>query len=193
MLIFDCHELKADKRYSYCILNLAQAWEMFFSLYLRVSLIYRPFAIDGSRDLNRLNALLAQLYDLVGGYSYRRMRSLFLGRVLDLDEPESLDAAERAVLSLPNLREPTDQAIASCKDLQLAALLKRLKYSRVAELRNSVVHHVAHRPTLSEVESALNETRELVYPLKHILGVDSDDINWYMGTLREERQRRERQ
>src|SRR5690349_9162011 len=36
MLIFDCYKLKSIKRYSYCILNLAQAYEVFFSQYLRV-------------------------------------------------------------------------------------------------------------------------------------------------------------
>jgi hypothetical protein len=46
MLVFDCYPLKEEKKYSYCILNLAQAYEVFFSLYLRVELLFRPFSQD---------------------------------------------------------------------------------------------------------------------------------------------------
>ncbi len=51
MLIFDCYDLKEEKKYGYCIRNLAQAWESFFSLYLRVSLLYRPFARSDFEEL----------------------------------------------------------------------------------------------------------------------------------------------
>jgi hypothetical protein len=52
-LIFDCYKLMSLKRYSYCILNLVQAYEAFFSQYLRVELLYKPFARSGSYDLEQ--------------------------------------------------------------------------------------------------------------------------------------------
>ena len=46
MLIFDCYELLDRKQYMHCILNLATAYEMFFSLFLRVKLVHKPFKAD---------------------------------------------------------------------------------------------------------------------------------------------------
>ena len=37
-IVFDCHDLLRTKRYMNCILNVCQAYEMFFSLYLRVNI-----------------------------------------------------------------------------------------------------------------------------------------------------------
>ena len=55
MLVYDCYDLMEEKHYSYCILNLAQAYEVFFSHYLRVELLYKPFSLRDDPDLVQLN------------------------------------------------------------------------------------------------------------------------------------------
>ncbi len=65
MLIYDCYELRDAKHYAYCILNLAQAFEVFFSQYLRVQLLYRPFASDSDQNIEQLNTLTNLLYEKI--------------------------------------------------------------------------------------------------------------------------------
>jgi len=181
MLIYDCYDLKKEKRYCYCVLNLAQAFEAFFSLYLRVKLLYEPFARHDHRDLERLNRMAAALYEAIKKYPYVKLRNLFFHRVLANQEIASLNEAELVIRNVSNsCHEPSDQSIIQFPNPHIADLLRRLKYSGVAELRNKVVHQHAYRPTLAEVESALEETRSILFPLGRLLNVEGDDINWYM-------------
>jgi hypothetical protein len=179
MLIYDCYDLKKEKRYCYCILNLAQAFEAFFSLYLRVSLLYKPFARHN--HLDQLNRMAAALYEAIKKYPYAKLRNLFLNCVLANQEVTSLNQAELVIRNVSNsCHEPSDQLIAQFPNQEIADLLRRLKYSGVAELRNKVVHQHAYRPTLAEVDSALEETRSILFPLGSLLNVEGDDINWYL-------------
>jgi hypothetical protein len=186
MLILDCHELKKEKRYCYCILNLAQAFEMFFSLYLRVHLLYRPFArhqledTDGD-DLEQLNDLASMLYKATQDCAFAKLRNVFLNCVLTYQNVAFPGAAESIILTLPKLMQvPSDKLIDACSNPKLAALLKRVKDSKIGELRNKVVHQRGYRPTLAEVDTALKETRSIIFPLCRLLGIQGDDINWYM-------------
>src|SRR3989304_5727251 len=143
MLIFDCYDLLKEKKYSYCILNLAQAFEVFFSLYLRIKLIYKPFAIQrGKTRGNELNEIIKNL-----------------------------------------TTEPENNLIENISDKKLEPLLIKLKNSKIHELRNEVVHKYAYRPTLEEVEKAINETREIVLGLSARLDAKYDDINWYLSRV----------
>jgi hypothetical protein len=176
MIIFDCYELLERKHYSYCVLNLAQAFEVFFSHYLRVELVYRPFALDPDRDIDQFKELMQLLY--------RRLRNLFFCLVLQARHPASLREAESVIRVLAGkLDGPSDDDIRNGRalaDKGTTELLLRLKYSTVAELRNRVVHQGAYRPTLDEVNSALEETRAILFPLARALEVHVDNVNWYM-------------
>src|SRR6266498_3552998 len=55
MLVFDRYELLQLKHYMNCILTLAQAYAVFFSLFLRAGLLYKPFAADPDKDIDQLN------------------------------------------------------------------------------------------------------------------------------------------
>jgi len=55
MLVLDCHELLRQKHYMNCIMTLAQAYEVFFSLFLRVDLLYKPLAADPEEDIEHFN------------------------------------------------------------------------------------------------------------------------------------------
>jgi hypothetical protein len=187
MLIFDCYQLIAEKKYCYCILNLAQAYEVFFSLYLRVQLIYRPFArkrreSPESSDLDRLNKLMLKLYTTVEKFGFENLRNVFLGQVIASPDIATFDEASRAIENLPNLRKaPCDHLLDQYQDKVIANLLKRLKDTKINQLRNEVVHKRGFRPTLEEVESALDETRAIIFPLGSRLGIADDDPNSYLA------------
>ena len=177
MLIFDCHDLLKRKQYMYCVLNLVQAYETFFSLYLRVTLLYKPFASD--RRLEKLNNLSERLSQKIKRHPFDAMRKLFLCLVTKQISPIDLDASETIIQTIPSrLSCIPDYAIDAVSDTRLRALLKIVEDVRINKLRNKVVHKEAYRPKLHEVESALSETRRVLFPLSHHFKL-RDEINWY--------------
>lgn len=177
MLIYDCYGLLERKQYMYCVLNLVQAYETFFSLFLRVELLYKPFALD--RRLDRLNNLSEQLARKIKRFSFHAMRKLFLCLVINQIAPRNLDSSEKIIKSIP--KKPSrikDCNIDVVSDTKLRALLKNLKDVRINGLRNKVVHKQAYRPQRHEVECALKETRRVLFPLSSYLKL-YDDINSY--------------
>jgi hypothetical protein len=181
MLIFDCYELLHLKHYMNCILTLAQAYEVFFSLFLRVELLYKPFATDPVRDSNRLNCLAEQLAQKVKKHTFEPMRALFLRQIVSGSTPQSLAEAEVVIAALDDHpKSPSDNELESLTDKQLLVHLKDLKATVISTLRNQVVHKRAYRPTLDETRSALEETRAILFPLTQRLEL-FDDINWYMA------------
>ncbi|MFN7939668.1 MAG: hypothetical protein U0R19_40455 [Bryobacteraceae bacterium] len=117
MLIHDCYRLKADKHYCACILNLAQAHEAFFSLYMRVHLLYLPFSRADRCDLDRLNGLAKTLQAQLGKLAFRKLRGVFLNLVIANDRPASLVAAEPIIRTLNGQwAEPSDQLIENLGD-----------------------------------------------------------------------------
>ncbi len=185
MLVTDCYDLKQEKKYSYCILNLAQAFEVFFSLYLRVELLYKPFSIehkDGKEKLEYMNELSKQLYKKIKPYTFVKLRNIFLNRVLINQPLKSLDEAEKVIKDLNSLTTtPSDTKIKSIPDARLSELLINLTNTKICELRNKVVHKLAYRPSVEDVDKAIEETRSILFPLASRLGIKIDDINWYMS------------
>jgi hypothetical protein len=195
MLIYDCYELLERKHYSYCILNLAQAFEAFFSQYLRVVLLYRAFASDSKKcegDIEKLNDLMKLLHGKIEKLSFDRLRYLFFCQALHPPHPSSLRQAEDVINTLPfksNPVLPSDDSIRNAtifSNKRVPDLLVRLRSCNVSKLRNQVVHKSAYRPTLDEVNDALKETREILFPLGQLLDIRSDDLNWYMRRRHEQ-------
>ena len=169
MIIWDCYELLERKQYAYCILNLAQAFEIFFGQYLRVQLLYKAFASDADQDLQPLMDLEKLLYDKTEKLSFENMKNLFLSRVVDAAQPRSLAEAKIMIDGFDKKPScPSDEDIRNASvsaDERVRELLLRLKCCKVAQKRNQVVHKSAYRPTLDEVNAALAETREILFPL----------------------------
>lgn len=180
MLIFDCYELIERKHYMNCILSLAQAYEVFFSLFFRVELLYKPFAANPDQGLAELNRLSEALYERIERYTFAPMRALFLQHIVTGHSPKNLAEASAVIAALPERpQDPEDAAIESLDDAKLVPLLKALKGTGIHRLRNRVVHKQAYRPTREEVEAALKETRSILFPLTSHLQLH-DEINWYM-------------
>jgi hypothetical protein len=180
MLIFDCYELIERKHYMNCILSLTQAYEVFFSLFFRVELLYKPFSTDPDQELAKLNQLSEALYEKIKKYTFTPMQAMFLQYIVTGRSPKNLLEAAAMVAALPECQvNPKDAAIESLGDGKLVPLLKALKATSIHRMRNRVVHKQAYRPTREETEAALKETRSILFPLTSHLQL-YDDINWYM-------------
>jgi hypothetical protein len=186
MLISDCNELVSQKHYSYCILNLTQAFEVFFSLYLRVQLLYKPLALTERTTLRYsnedLNDLAEQLYDAVKKYAFVKLRNIFLNFIVENKTAKTFAESKKLISHLRLFSEntPSDEKLQKIPNTDLSKLLQSLKNTAIHDIRNKVVHQRAYRPTLDEVNSAINETGDILFPLSYLLKIDSDDINWYL-------------
>lgn len=180
MLIFDCYELLEQKHYMNCILTLAQSYEVFFSLFFRVELLYKPFGADPDQELDDMIQLSEELHERIKEHTFTRMRALFLQHMVAQPSPRTLTEAAAVVAALPDRPgDPKDAAIESLDNAKLVPLLKRLKATTIHILRNQVVHKRAYRPTREQVEEAIKETRSILFSLTSCLQLH-DEINWYM-------------
>jgi hypothetical protein len=179
MLIYDCYELIEHKHYMNCILSLTQAYEVFFSLFFRVELLYKPFAADTNRDLDEMNRLGEELQKKFKAHTFAPMRALFLQHIVIGHSPTSLAKSATIIANFPGKPgDPKDTAIGSLTDAQLAPLLKKLKASCIHSLRNRIIHKQGYRPSRDEAESALKDTENILFSLQARLQL-YDDIEYY--------------
>jgi len=182
MLIIDCQVLKSQKYYAYCILNLAQAFEIYLSLFLRVELLYKPYAQEGIHDLDHLNRLSEFLFCKIKKFTFNPLSNLFINMILDPPNLRTLSEAESFINDLSSKAScPSDDLIRKLPDMKYSQILLDLKSPSVVTLRHQVVHKRAYRPTLQEVESSIDETQRILYAIDHKLGLLNDDLNYYVG------------
>jgi RNase P subunit RPR2 len=177
MLLLDAHQLRDEKRYMYCILNICQSYEMFFVLYFR-SLLYR--ACVNEPDTDRLNTLLAKLYNVTAKFTFPTLRSNFLRHAVSGSAPASLDEAQGVVDSLR--RHYCDAAecdLSPCLNAELRAKLEIIKATDIHCRRNNVVHKHGYRPSLEEVNRCLEEAEGVLFVLPGMLGVRGDEPDVY--------------
>ena len=180
MLVLECYDLQREKRYASCILSLAEAYEMFFSLYLRMEFAYRPYVND--RRLDRLNEILVLLYDTVKSWSYARIRNVFLNTALADSATPDLDAAAQAIGDLPSrVDKPSDASLGAVGNCELQGLLLTVNRTQLNELRNKVVHQQGYRPKAEEVARYIEETERVLFALPRLVGVTGDSINDYLA------------
>jgi hypothetical protein len=183
MFLSECFALIERKQYMQCILSVAQAYEVFFSHFLHVQLVYRAFAQDNSHDLKRLNGIIRQLYKRVKCLGFDQLRHLVLRTIVDKVAPASLTDAEAAVGALPKRREIVPvprETIEVMSDTLLKALPLRLLDADVNKLRNRVVHKDAYRPKFTEAKRAHDQAREILLGLTGRLRLQYD-VDWYIG------------
>jgi hypothetical protein len=176
MILRDSEVLKEQKRYAHCILNLAQAFEIYFALFLRVRLIHNPFKVENSHDLERCNELSQRLFNTIRDWTFSPLRKAFIALLIQQNEPNTLAESEVIINNLPSYLkdEPSDEAITALADHDLSEILLELKQCKVSSLRNNVVHKDAYRPTLEEVDKAIEETSHILYRIERCLGVLSE-------------------
>jgi hypothetical protein len=183
MLLFGCWAFIERKEYIQCVLSVAQAYEVSFSHFIHVQLIYRACAHEDELDLARLNRLTQQLYCRVRPFAFDAMRRLVLRLVVDGEAPASLVAAENAIAKLPkkaqNITQVPRRDVDGVPDDRLRALILRLHDSKVNKLRNRVIH-TAYRPTREEAMHSHDEAREILFGLAARLRLGFDP-NWYIN------------
>lgn len=174
MLIYDCYKLLERKHYMNCILNLDQAYEMFFSLFLRVELLYKPFDAVPHQRLADLNRLLEELQKKIEKHTFGPMRALFLQHIVAGCSAKNLVESGALIAALPDHpQKPKETDIDGIHDAKLVLLLRKLRDTKINKLRNDVVHKNAYRPTRDEVEAAIEETRSILFPLTERLQLKS--------------------
>jgi hypothetical protein len=169
-LIFDCDRLIEQKRYMYCILNIAQSYEALFSKYIRIQLVDIPFKkklLDGIDEVNSLLKLLGDLFKIL---AFENLRSIFIRLAIDQYEYKSLDEIQ--------------QSIADIKEAVLANSIKRTKnFFNKANLSHTILikyqdNKIKNRikkwncPTDKEIKSLSNDVLS-----KLLLKVKKSKIN----------------
>ena len=180
MMLFDCERLITRKRYMNCVLTVGQAYEVFFALFLRVELVFRPWAADPDRDVSELNRLLKLLAGKLKEHGFGKLRAIVALRIAQAHPLRSVIEAETAIKGLSaDAFGPLNRIdLGSLPDQEIGDLLKRLMATNIHGLRNSVVHKQAYRPTYEEARRALDEARDILFPLGLRLELH-DDPNWY--------------
>ena len=180
MLVFDCYQIFERKQYMYCILNLSIAYEMFFSLFLRVEFLYKPFAADPnpkhSEKLDRMNMLSRKLDRKTRQWGFDKMRKTFLGEVTGQHSVPDLDKSEARIASLKPQDTP-ECSIRGLSDTRMIPLLIRLKCTDINVIRNSVVHKHGFRPSRMVTKKYFEETKAILFNLTRHLNLH-DDVNY---------------
>lgn len=179
MLIFRCYELIQKKQYMNCALSIAQAYEVFFNLYLRVEFLYKPFSRQQERDITELNKTAKLLNKKIERYSYWQMRSLFLRLILLDPKPQNLIESKQVISEFSPCDPMTNEIESSKLNQELKELLVSLKNVKINNIRNKVVHKKAYRPSKTEIDIALTEARKVLFGLNRHLKL-YDEPNWYI-------------
>lgn len=179
MFLSDCEPLLEQKKYMGVILNITQAYEVFFRQYLLVEYAWRPFWSNGNHDTDELNSLYGALNKKIKLHSFSAMRNLFLTQVLRKDKPENLSGAKKLIKSFPNKPRTLDNTeVQKYTDHKIRKLLLAIKNTKVSTLRNNVAHKYANRPTRKVAEDMLDEAKNTLLSLASRLDV-CDEINFY--------------
>jgi hypothetical protein len=179
MLINDCYELIERKHYMNCIINLTTAYEMFFSLFFRVELLFKPFAADPNHDLDEVKRLAEKIKKKIKKYTFVDMRGLFLQHILNARSPKNWADSEVMIEAMQKGVKVKTADIKTLGDRKLETLLKKIKEDNINTLRNRIVHKEAYRPEREDAKLALENTNDILSRLQDYFQLH-DDPNCYM-------------
>ena len=183
-LLYDCIRLRENKQYMYCILHLVQACESFFSSYLYIELVYKPYTISHTllQDIEgdvRLTEISDRLYNLLVKQAYQHLQNIFINSIIQGINPTTFNETEKILNRFGSLvNMPGDKDIQGIQNQTLSLCLQRLKNSNIGRLRNQVVHQFAYRPSRKEVDSCFDEVTDILYQLDDVFDIH-DNIGWY--------------
>ena len=180
LFIFEAYDCFASKRYMPCVVNLAQAWEVFFSIFVASNFIYRPFfeSLESDLDLAWLNRQHSQLYEATKKFTFTPLRNLLTNTVVKKLYPATLQEGEEAIQKIKTERlgeNPKKKSIEEFYDAEVRDILDRLQFLQVGTLRNKVIHQQAYRPRRAEVEDCLHGEIALLYHVKRRLSIGTLD------------------
>lgn len=173
MLLLDACDFIREKRYIQAVLSATTAYEMFFAHYIRVEFVLRASARDRTAEVDTIdwmNAAEQLLQDATRRHTFEPMRRIFLRAAVDNPRPMTVAAAEAYIRSIPTpKRTPAvpRTEIETLPDESLRALLLQVCDSRIADLRNDIVHKTAYRPRLDETRTAVDDAYRTIFRLGH--------------------------
>jgi hypothetical protein len=180
LLIFSAGEHFGTKHYRQCVSTLAQAWEMFFSLFASSNYLYRPFFANRGLDhsVEHFNRLSSQLSEATRKFTFYPLRNLLINTVLKHVHPQTLRESEAAISRIVNEKfgnNPKQKTIEAVPNGEIRTLLNQLCQLTIADLRNEAIHQRGYRPQRAEVEKCLQEEIGLLYRAKNTLHVYTFD------------------
>jgi hypothetical protein len=191
LLVFAARERFGTKRYMQCVAILAQAWEMFFSLFAYSNYLYRPYFVDldpeySDEHFDRLSRLL---HNATQDFTFYPLRNVLTNTVLKGAHPQTLQESEAAIARIKDenfAAEPQKADLERFPNEVTRNLLKQLRELKIASLRNDVVHQHAYRPRRADVEECIEEETKLLYRAKWSLPVHTFD-EWSVKARRQRR------
>jgi len=181
-LIMDCYELMNTKRYMYCILNLCQAFESYFSLFFRVKLIFETFKKGIFTSDDDLNMFLTNLQNELKNYSYIKLRNAFFNYFIDIPQINTKEDLSNQISIFPKSKfskTPPKKLLLSIQPPALSEKFLLLYDFDINEIRNQVVHGNAYRPGREIVENYLNHSRMILFGIDRHIKLNGE-INNYL-------------
>jgi hypothetical protein len=168
LLLVEAVQLFQQKRYMQTIALSAQALEMFLAYVLYFVFIQRPRPAD-VEDVRRTKELLEKH---TSSMTLEPLRNVVAKLLVHGITPNDLAESRRWNPELVNLgrTRPSDDAL-EYAPAEIRNALRRLRDSRIAELRNSVVHATAYRPTPDEAWSLEQEVGDIAGKLTSAFGM----------------------
>ena len=184
--IYQSEILFSNKRYMYCLLNICQAYEVFFLQYLKTVLVYDIFrGRNDESGFEEFKTTLNLLLQKVANSTFTPLRKMFMKLAL---KPPSLVNVEDTTRYINTINDISsfkehffDEYQFENKD-QIVPYLKSIWESKVGEKRNDVVHKEAYRPSKNEVEVFIKEARKNIFNLEFALGVNGDFLASFLTT-----------
>jgi hypothetical protein len=168
LLIQSARERIGTKRYMQCIALLAQAWEMFFSLFAYSNYLYRPFFATPKlgRSDELFQQLSSQLYSATRQHTLKPLREVLINTVVKRVHPQTLQESAAAISRIVSENfgsgPPKKAEFNRLPDEEKRDLVRQLQKLKIADLRDEVVHQHVYRPRRVEVEQCFAELRILV-------------------------------
>lgn len=175
-LIHDCNDLLERKKYSSCILNLTQAYEVFFNLFVYLKLVGVPFSKEEENsDIDVLNNMSRDLRKAIRNFGYRSMRNLFFNFVIKDIKPQNIVESHIWIGEIHKFGgDLNGEEFKKIDNLELRKLILSIKNSKIEELRNNIAHKYAYKATEDEARKMFKETRtNLLIDAQRILNIDS--------------------
>jgi len=177
LVILSCQHLIDTKDYTRCIMDLTQAHEMFFKLFLQVELVFKPFGLCDASHLNILRKLEQSLIKELKTLAFAKLRNVFMHMMVSPVQHGNLDTIYKFIGHLNDecyAKPPKVRSLPVNAKGNLNPLLNSIYRSDICTLRNTVIHSSAYHPTKEEAVFFYRETRKNVLGLAAILDLKSE-------------------
>lgn len=157
-LLYEAQDLLDQKRAILAVTAICQAYEVYFSWFLRKRLVYDRFAKKvplKASDLHELNRDVEALHKAIGNWSFAKLRRAFL----EVAQRNAVYGRQEYFYAIKQGYEPEEEVELIVGE---NARLKKFKSLNVNEDRNRCVHHTAKRLKSEQVSAHLQEAERLL-------------------------------